>query len=168
MSKYLVLPLTFAIAACGSGNDEKASGSFVDDNGNTGSIAVRGDDENSEPVIKSDRGTVRIATGDKVARDLPMGIKLYPGADVQTGMSGMGDGKAGAMVVFKTADSVDNVIEFYRKQLESKDIMFKKEIKSGDMQMIGGERTSGESVHISATKSPDGGVMVTIIAGGNS
>jgi hypothetical protein len=34
--------------------------------------------------------------------------------------------------------------------------------------MIGGERADGEGVHISATKSPDGGVTATIIASGKS
>ena len=88
--------------------------------------------------------------------------------EVQTSMTGMGDGKSGAMVVLRTSDSVDQVIEYYRKQMKSKDISVKTEVKSGDMQMIGGERADGEGLHISATKSPDGGVTATIIAGGNS
>ncbi|MEJ6594397.1 hypothetical protein [Parasphingorhabdus sp.] len=46
--------------------------------------------------------------------------------------------------------------------------MVKTKIKSGDMQVIGGERADGEGVHISATKSPDGGVTATIISGGKS
>jgi hypothetical protein len=168
MYKYLILPATLMIAACGSGDNERASGNFDDGDGNKGSYSVRGDDENSETVIKSDKGEVRIATGDKALKDLPMDIKLYPGAEVQTSMAGMGEGKSGAMLVFQTSDSVDDVIYFYRKQMKSKDITIKTEVKSGDMQMIGGERADGEGVHISATKSPDGGVTATIIAGGKS
>jgi hypothetical protein len=168
MYKYLILPATFMIAACGSNDSERASGSFDDGDGNKGSYSVRGDDENSETVIKSDKGEVRIATGDKALKDLPMDIKLYPGAEVQTSMAGMGEGKSGAMLVFQTSDSVDDVIDFYRKQMKSKDITIKTEVKSGDMQMIGGERADGEGVHISATTFPDGGVTVTIIAGGKS
>ncbi|MBQ0770237.1 MAG: hypothetical protein KBT59_00210 [Sphingomonadales bacterium] len=168
MYKYLILPVTLMIAGCGSNDSERASGSFDDGEGNKGSYSVRGDDENSETVIKSDKGEMRIATGDKAVRDLPMGIKLYPGAEVQTSMTGMGEGKSGAMVVLRTSDSVDQVIEYYRKQMKSKDIEVKTEVKSGDMQMIGGERADGEGLHISATKSPDGGVTATIIAGGNS
>lgn len=168
MHKYLILPVTLALAACGSSDDERASGSFDAGDGDKGTYSVRGDDENSETVIKSDKGEVRIATGDKVAEDLPMGIKLYPGAEVQTSMTGMGEGKSGAMVVLKTTDSVDDVISFYRKQMKSKGIEVKSEVKSGDMQMIGGERSDGEGVHISATKSSDGDVTATIIAGGKS
>jgi len=168
MYKYLILPATLMIAACGSNDSERASGSFDDGDGNKGSYSVRGDDENSETVIKSDKGEVRIATGDKALKDLPMDIKLYPGAEVQTSMAGMGEGKSGAMLVFQTSDSVDDVIDFYRKQMKSKDITIKTEVKSGDMEMIGGERADGEGVHISATKSPDGRVTATIIAGGKS
>ena len=112
MYKYLILPATFMIAACGSNDSERASGSFDDGDGNKGSYSVRGDDENSETVIKSDKGEVRIATGDKALKDLPMDIKLYPGAQVQTSMAGMGEGKSGAMLVFQTSDSVDDVIDF--------------------------------------------------------
>jgi len=165
MYKLLILPVTLAIAACGSNDDERASGTFDDGEGNRGSYSVRGDDENSETVIKSDKGEVRIATGDKAIKDLPLDIPLYPGATVQTSM---GEGKSGAMVVLQTKDSVDDVISFYRKQMKSKDISIKTEVKSGDMQMIGGERADGEGVHISANKSPDGDVTATIIAGGNS
>jgi hypothetical protein len=168
MYKYLILPATFMIAACGSNDDEKLAGTFDDGEGNRGSYSVRGDDENSETVIKSDKGEIRIASGDKAAKDLPMDIKLYPGAEVQTSMTGMGEGKSGAMLVFRTSDSAEDVIDFYRKQLKSRNIDINTEIKSGDMQMIGGERADGEGVHISATKSPDGGVTATIIAGGKN
>ncbi len=168
MYKYLILPATFMIAACGSNGDEKLAGTFEDGEGNTASYSVRGEGENSETVIKSDKGEVRIASGDKAARELPMDIKLYPGAEVQTSMTGMGEGKSGAMLVFRTDDSVDDVIEFYRNQLKSNNIDVKTEVKAGDMQMIGGERADGEGVHISATKSPDGGVTATIIAGGKN
>jgi len=166
MYRYLILPVTFLIAACGSNDEERASGRFDDGDGNKGSYAVRGDDENSETVIKSDKGEIRIATGDKAASRLPMDIKLYPGAEVQTSMAGMGEGKSGAMLVFRTEDSVEKVMDFYRNQMKSRGIEVKTEIRSGDMQMIGGERADGEGVHISATKSPDGGVTATIIAGG--
>jgi hypothetical protein len=166
MYKYLILPVTFAVAACGSNDSEMASGSF--DDGNDGSYSVRGNDENGETVIKTEKGEMRIATGAKAARDLPLGIKLYPGAEIQTSMSGMGEGKSGAMVVFKTTDSADNVIEYYRKQMKSKSIAVKTEIKSGDMQMIGGERADGDGVHISVSKSPDGSVTGTVVAGGSS
>ncbi len=168
MYKYLILPAAFMIAACGSGDDERASGSFDDGDGNQGSYSVRGDDENSETVIKSDKGEVRLATGDKALKDLPMDIKLYPGAQVQASMAGMGEGQSGAMPVFQTSDSLDHVISFYRKQMKSIGIVVKTKIKSGDMQVIGGERADGEGVHISATKSPDGGVTATIISGGKS
>lgn len=168
MYKYLILPVTFAIAACGGNDSEIASGSFDDGDGNEGSYSVRGDDENSETVIKTDKGEVRIATGDNVAKDLPMDIGLYPGAEIQSSMTGMGEGKSGAMVVFKTTDSPDDVIAFYRKQMAGKGVAVKTEVKAGDMQMIGGERADGEAVHISVTKSPDGGVTGTIVAGGDS
>ncbi|WP_417621374.1 hypothetical protein [Parasphingorhabdus sp.] len=168
MTKYLILPLILVTAACGSNDGERASGSFDDGDGGKGSYSVRGDEENSETIIKTDDAEVRIATGDKAVSDLPFGIRLYPDAEVQTSMSGMGEGKTGAMVVFKTKDSADEVIDFYRKQLKSRDIDVTTEIKSGDMQMIGGERKNGEGVHVSVTKSSGGDVTATIMAGGDN
>ncbi|MEH6789389.1 hypothetical protein [Parasphingorhabdus sp.] len=170
MSKHLILTATFAItlAACGGNDSETASGTFDDGDGNAGSYSVRGNDENSETVIQSDKGEVRIATGDRALGDLPMGITLYPGAAVQSSMTGTGDGQSGAMLVFQTGDSVEDVIAFYRKQLKSKGIDVTSEVRSGDMQMIGGERANGEGVHISANASPDGGTIATVMAGGKN
>tara|TARA_R110000824_G_scaffold61818_2_gene164052 strand:- start:585 stop:1091 length:507 start_codon:yes stop_codon:yes gene_type:complete len=167
MYQYLILPLAFAITACGSNGDEMASGSFGDGDGNKGNYTVFGDEANSATVIKMDAGELRLATGDQAVKELPMDIKLYPGAEIQTSMSGAGEGKSGAMVVFSTTDSADEVIAFYHKELESNGIMFKTEIKSGDMRVIGGERPDGESVHISVAESPDGRVTATIIVGGD-
>ena len=168
MYRHLILPATLALAACGGNDSETASGTFDDGAGNAGSYSMRGDDENSETVIKSDKGEVRIATGDKAIGDLPMGIRLYPGATVQSSMSGTGEGQSGAMLVFQTADTVDDVIEFYHKQLKSKGINVTSEVKSGDMQMIGGERADGEGVHVSANASPEGGAIATVMAGGKN
>ncbi|VWX56426.1 hypothetical protein [Sphingorhabdus sp. 109] len=165
MCRFLILSVTLVLAACGSNENERAAGSFDDGDGNKGSYSIRGDEENSETVIRSGEEEVRIATGDKAANDLPFDIKLYPGADIQTSMSGMGEGKSGAMLVFRTGDSADEVIEFYRKQMEARGIAVKTEIKSGEMQMIGGERAKDEGLHVSVTKSPDGGVTGTIVAG---
>ncbi|WP_339689444.1 hypothetical protein [uncultured Parasphingorhabdus sp.] len=164
MHKYIVLPLSLAIAACGSGDEEMAAGPFNNGEVGKGSYSATGEEANSQAVVKADEGVVRIAMGDKAVAHLPMDIKLYPGADIQTSMAGVGERKSGAMVVFTTSDSAEDVIDFYRKELESKGIGFKKEIRSGDKLTISGERTSGEGVHVSVTKSPDGRTIATIVA----
>jgi len=159
MNKFLIIPLTFLAASCG-GNDEVASGTFDDGEGGKASYSVSGDADDSETVIKTDKGEVRIASGDKASKDLPMGLKLYPGATVQSSMTGAGEGKSGAMVVFQSSDSQDEVIAFYKDQMKSKGIEVKAEINAGDMQMIG-----GEGLNVSVTKTGDGGVTATLIAG---
>jgi hypothetical protein len=164
MNKLLILPLVLITAACG-GNDQVASGTFDDGDGNEGSYSVRGDDENSETVIKSDEGEVRISTGSKASADLPMGIAIYPDADVQSSISGLDGQSSGAMVVLKIDASQNDVIDFYRAQLKSKGIDIKTEVKAGDMQMIGGEGKNGEGVNISVTTDPSGGVNAMIIGG---
>ena len=166
MFKYLILPATVMVAACGGADNDGASGTFEDGEGNVGSYLVSGDEQNGETVIKSDQGEVRIVTGDEAVKSLPMGISLYPGAEVQPSMAGMAEGRSGAMVVLKTADSADEVIDFYRNQLKSGEIEVKTDVNAGDTRVLAGERSDGEAVHISTTKAPDGGVMVSIIAGG--
>lgn len=167
MKKFLVFPAFLLATACG-GNDEIASGTFDDGEGGEGSYTVSGDENSSETVIKSADGEIRIASGSKAVQNLPMGIKLYPGANVESSMTGMGDGSSGAMVVFSTSDSQEEVIDFYRKEMAAKDIKIATEVKAGDMQMIGGERGDGEGVNISATKDGEGKVMVTLFAGSNN
>ena len=165
MKKFLILPAIALLASCGS-DDERASGTFEDGEGNEGSYSVRGDDENSEMTIKSGDGEVKIQTGDKATDDLPMGVKLYPGADVQTSIKGMGEGKSGAMVVFKSNDSQEKVLDFYKDQMKSKGIEVKTEISTGDMKMIGGQQESGEVFNVSVTKDPGGdGVTANLLIG---
>lgn len=167
MNKYFFLPALLLVASCGS-NDEVASGTFDDGDGGKGSYSISGDEDASETVIKSGDGEVRIATGSKAVADLPMGIKLYPGAELQSSMTGMGDGKSGAMIVFKTDDDQDDVIAFYKDQMKDKGIDVRTEIKSGDMQMIGGERADGEGINVSVIKEDDGGVTTTLLVGGQN
>ena len=165
MNRFFLLPLSIALVSCGSADNEIASGEFDDGDGNSGSFSVTGDDDNSETVIKSGDGEVRIATGTKAVEDLPMGIDLYPGAEIQTSMSGAGDGKSGAMIIFKTDDEQQNVIDFYKDQMKSKGIAIKTDLRVGDMQMIGGERSDGEGLNLSVTKDNEGGTTTTLIAG---
>jgi len=168
MHKYIALPLSLAIAACGSSGEEMAARSFDNGDDGTGSYAPTREEAHSSSAAEADRGFVRIAMGEKAAEDLPMDIKLYPGADIQTSMVGAGERKSGAMVVFTTSDSAEDVIDFYRKELERKGIGFKKEIRTNDRQTISGERMSGEGVHVSVTTSPDGTTTATIVASGAS
>ncbi|WP_108809699.1 hypothetical protein [Sphingorhabdus sp. Alg231-15] len=166
MNKFLILPIMLAAMSCGS-NDEVASGTFDDGEGGEGSYSISGDGDDSETVIKSGDGEVRIATGSKAVSELPMGIELYPGADIQSSMTGMGDGKSGAMIVFKSSDDQDDVIAFYKDQMKDKGIEVQTEVKAGDMQMIGGESADGEGLNISVIKDDEGGVTTTLLAGGN-
>ena len=64
MMKYSLLPLApvvLGLSSCGS-NDEIASGTFTDEDGNKGSYEISGDDDSSETVIKTDKGEVRFST----------------------------------------------------------------------------------------------------------
>ena len=166
MNRFLILPALALVVACGS-NDEVASGTFTDDEGNEGSYSVSGDDENAEMTFKSGDGEVKFTTGNKASEDLPLGVKLYPGANVQTSIKGMGEGQSGAMVVFKSDDSQDEVLEFYKDQMKSLGIDIRTEVKTGDMQMIGGEQKDGQVFNVSVTKEPSGGGVVTnLLIGG--
>ena len=164
MKKLLILPAILVAASCGS-DDERASGTFDDGDGNEGSYSVSGDDENSEMTIKSGDGEVKFTTGNKATEDLPMGVKLYPGAEVQTSIKGSGEGKSGAMVVFKSDDSQDEVLDFYKDQMKSKGIEVKSEISTGDMKMIGGQKEDGQMFNVSVTKDASGGVIANLLIG---
>ena len=168
MTKYLILPLALFAVSCGSNDDEVASGTFDDGDGGKASYSVKGDDGDSEVTIKTDKGEVRISSGDKAKDSLPMGLKLYPGAEIQSSMTGSGEGTSGAMVTFKTDADKEKVIDFYKDQVKSKGLDVKAEVNTGAMTMISAANKDGEGgVNVSAADDGSGGTQVTVIAGGN-
>jgi len=156
--------LTFA--ACSGGEEEVASGTFEDSEGGEGNYSVTEDDDGStNATIKSADGEVRLSTGKDAVADMPHGLKLYPGAEIQSSLTGRSDEGAGSMISFKTSASPDEVIDFYRKQMEGAGITIENEVNSAGMKMIGGKAAKGGGVNLTVIEGGDGKVTATLLAG---
>jgi hypothetical protein len=91
-----------------------------------------------------------------VPSDMPDFAPLYPGARIESSMSGMASAQAGqtrgGMVTFRVADPVTAVASFYRGVLERSDLAVRNEINMNGTLMLTGNRSDN----------PDHGLQVTI------
>lgn len=166
MIRTYSLPLLVALALTGcSGEREIASGTVDDGEGGTANYSVSEGDEGVNATVKTEDGEMSFRSGDGGKIALPLGIKLYPGAQVQSSASSNVDGKTGAMVVLSSSDSQDKVIDYYRQQLAAAGVKIEAEVTTGEMKMIGGKSGDGTGFNINAIPGEDGKVTVTIIAG---
>jgi hypothetical protein len=166
MIRNVSLPLLAALTltAC-SGEREIASGTVDDGKGGTASYSVSESGEGVNATVKTEDGEVNFSSGDGGKIALPLGIKLYPGAQVQSSAIGNANGQSSAMVVLSSEDSQDKVIDYYRQQLAGAGVKIEAEVTTGDMKMIGGKSGDGTGFNINTVPGEDGKVTVTIIAG---
>ena len=157
--------LSLTLSACGS-SDEVASGEFDDGDGGKGEYSLNQKDGENQLTIKTDDGEVRINSGTGAGADtkLPLGLKLYPGAEVLSSMTGTGEGKSGGMVSFKTDVSRDEVMEFYKKQAQDQGIKIEAEMTMGDRKMFAGNNDGDQNLSVTAA-TDNGKTVVTVIGG---
>lgn len=75
-------------------------------------------DAESAPAAKVSDGAVSVAAGPAAtAATLPDFAPIYPGSEMKSTATGIGDAKTnGGMAVFVTPDSPDQVLAFYREK----------------------------------------------------
>ncbi|MCF8505162.1 MAG: hypothetical protein K9G59_09635 [Caulobacter sp.] len=89
------------------------------------SLAACGKPEAGDATAgKLDDGAVAVAAGPAAATtaavDLPDFAPVYPGSEVKSTATGIGDAKTnGGMAVFVTPDSPDQVLAFYRQKAKA-------------------------------------------------
>ena len=148
----LVAATSLLLAACGS----ERSGSYETEDGEKVDYSVDAGSGESSIDIKSDDGNMKIRAGADVAVDLPDGFSVYPGAEVVTNTTiDRGDGQ-GAMVIFKTDDTPDEVLAYYRKQAEAAGVKIEMEMKTGQGTMLAGKGDGDLIFSINANAQEDG------------
>lgn len=149
-----------ALGGCGA-SDETVT---IGDDGEEVTISRDGDNtvtyetEDGEAVVTTGNG------GDTAAAGLP----AYPGASGNGGMNinaTSDNGGSGQISNFRTGDTPEEVIAFYRRALESRGYQVRSTMQTGQHQTISAQSDDNSGVHITATAIPGQGTNVTIIAG---
>lgn len=151
-----------ALSACGSSDSESA------DNAETAAASVTsegGDGETSTTTIKADGGTATIRSGPGAAVDLPLGFKLYPGAEVLSSTTFAQNGDKGALVTMLAEASPDEMIAFYRKAAEAADVKIEMELTTDNSKIIGGKGAGDVTFSFTTVPGKDGKTQGQLMIG---
>lgn len=117
------------------------------------------EDEGAVFTVETDEGTTRFGTlGDP--GELPGWLPDYPEAEeMQTAYSSEQEGSKGGTYSFQTTDSPDEVLAFYREQLEAAGLSVQETTTTRDGNIQGGSITATDenaNRHTTVTITPDG------------
>ena len=138
---------TLALAACGS----ETSGEFTTDEGETGEYVIDNDTGDTSASIMTDEGLVTMKSGSTAqVSELPGGFTVYPGATIVSNtVVERGDG-AGAMIIFETSDSPEQIAAHYRAEAEAADVPVEADASINGGVFVTGQGANGIVFSISA------------------
>ena len=170
MRSLILFTAVLALSACS--ND--ASTTVKTEDGKEIRITADGDNTSESGTITfegKDGEGGKITFGDEAAKQgLPLGMPIYPGAEVKGAFSG-GDAKGkGGMATVMTSDSPAKVVAFYKEEAVKRGMKVKSESTSksdkGETSTFSAEGTDGGNLVITATPG-DGGKTTAMILGGS-
>jgi hypothetical protein len=157
-----ILVAALVLAACGQ-SEKKTT--IVTDDGKKMTITSDGANvENGSATITTEDGDkVTFGSGAAAAKNLPLGVPVYPGAEVKANISGKrADGKGGAMVTMTTSDTPDKVAAFYKAEAAKRGMNLKaQESMIGNMASFSAENADEEK--LVATITPGEGGQNTVM-----
>jgi hypothetical protein len=157
------LALVLGIAGCG-GSDQKTykvkdpeTGNTVEvqTSSNNQTMTITGEDENGAPV------SVTVTEGYQEGA-LPDWLPLYPGANVESAMTGGPAGEQGALVSFTVDDSPSDVAAFYAEKVKAAGVVEMMQASAGETIMLGGELPDGSGVSLSFNPDGEGGTYASV------
>lgn len=157
MKRMAVLAGALALAGCGSEN----TGTVETPEGRV-QYTASVDGSDTDMVINSPEGEVRIVSGADQKIDLPAGFTLYPGASVVTSSTVSHAEGSGVRVAMTSAASPLQVVDFYRKQARAAGITDLTEITGGGQVTIAGRGEDGTDFSLAAT-SGEGATSINLM-----
>lgn len=152
----LIIGLVFVLGGCKSVEDkvaEEVTGGII---GSATGGDVEVDDDSV--TFETDEGDVTVAGGEGTLPDaFPDDFPVYDDADVASSTSFEGEGQVQYHVTLATSDSVDDVYEWYKDELDSQGWTIDEDMKMST--------DDGETAALSVTKG-DMGASVTVSEGG--
>jgi len=103
---------------------------------------------------------VEMSSGPGVTAKLPAFLPLYPGATVQTSVTGAGKDGDGGMVVFHTSAGAAAIVAFYKQKAVAAGMADTMNMQQGatTMYVATNEKTK-QSVEVAATSAADGSTV---------
>jgi hypothetical protein len=74
-------------------------------------------DDSGKITIKTDKGNVTFG-GDQLPKDFPKDVSIYPGAKVESSVSGDNEGKKGSWVYLSSNDDLAKIAAFYEAKMK--------------------------------------------------
>lgn len=141
------------LVACGGKNEADGVSATVEgDNGNSATVRFGGGEDGIAPPA-----------------NLPAFAAIYPGATIQSAISG-NEGGAKGMVTMMTSAKMADVLAFYREKGSAAGLMVKAEAAMGNGRMLAmGPKDGGDSalnVTITPSGDADGQTMVAVVYDG--
>jgi len=141
------------LSACDAENSDTSASEGSD----TGEYTIDRDSGSTSMTIDTPQGEVSMRSGADVEVELPDGFTIIEGADIiSTTIVDQADG-AGALVLFNTDNSPEQVADHYRAQAEAAGIDIQIETSINGGRMLGGEGTSGTTFSVTAYPSEGDG-----------
>ncbi len=161
--KYLIPATVLLLSLAGCGRSEDKTITFKDpETGEKVDINV-GDAAKGNVTLHTKEGDMVINGGPNAT--LPAGFETYPGAVVQSSITGNADTGSGAMVTLKTKDAPAQVLAYYKQKFAAKGwkIGMEANTSKGGMITAGGEN-NGPGAMITAN-AEGGETIVGVIMG---
>jgi hypothetical protein len=166
--KVLILVAAVALAAC---KPNPPSVTITDPKTGEKSKISTSEKDGNQTVTVEGKGTVSVSASGEAPKNLPAFVPLYPGAKYEgsfaTDMAAQAgsDAVKGGMVSFRTDDSADKVLAFYKDALTKANL---KETASGDMggmKMLSFSKgdNEAEGVQVMASVAPTGETQVQLM-----
>jgi hypothetical protein len=102
-------------------------------------------------------------SGDVAA--LPDYATPYPGARIETSLSGQSAQGIGGMLSMVSKDPPDTIISHYRKLMIAKGLKLETEAATGQGMILAGRAADGRSLMVTVSTRPDGASAVALVAG---
>jgi hypothetical protein len=169
MRSLVLFTTILALSAC---SGDKTTTVKTDD-GKEIKITADGDNDAESGTITfegKDGEEGKITFGaDAAKQGLPMGMPIYPGADVKGAFSG-GDAKGmGGMATVVSSASAADVVAFYKAEAIKRGMKVKTESTTksddGEMTMFSAESADGGNLAVTVTPGDDGKTTALIMGG---
>jgi hypothetical protein len=165
---FAMLLAALALAACGK-SDKDSSHVVISGKDGDVTITSNGTSNGEHVTMKGADGksTVEINAGGMGANvKLPDFVPLYPGAKVQSSVTGTGNGGSGGTYVFDTSAAPADVVAFYKAKSTAAGFAETLNIANGQgITFVASAASGKKSIQVVAVKG-DNGSHVQVIWGG--
>jgi hypothetical protein len=155
-----VAPLVAALllASCDGpdASGARETGDIANEAGESGEYVIDRETGEARMTIETEEGPATLRSGRDVPVELPEGFSLHPGSRVTSNSVIRQGERSGAVILFETEATPEEVIAHYRREAEAAGFALETDTVMGDSLMLGGE-SAGVAFQATATAIGAGG-----------